>query len=571
MLLKKIASVLLLLTAAHVAGAPTVGTPIPKYATQLEKFSSYENIAQGTMRVRVSVATDALSSERNVRIGDVLLCSSSGCYRAHTSGFVDIINTAGGAATAIADVAMPVGVKITDVFFTETNKGASALTGHLALKTPMFIDPEYPSAELLIGVRKQALKGQTSYTPTQAATSFFNPESVLVHYLPSLQTTAKLALDVVLTIPAGALDEPQVFHIGVNDAGNLFPSIDIYPYLKLSRPAIVEAPPIPHGISAHEMIVAAGSTMEETESFAAPNSRPRRNARVQISQTGVIKAVALEDAAYGEPQAPANGTQPDASATCAQTLANPFFLGFLNLEMLKTGAVNIHTCETIKPYIHMLYINTADARIKFSIPYSTSSIGLGNAPHLQLKRIDEFPGGSIATINGFTWEGGLGLFPWDQGAALGIVRANGTPLGDNILLGGTKCPSCKTAGNEFVMAYGSDKKMPAFGTITSPSSLGIYTTNVVSSSTSVVNNGTCQTPGGENRWSAVGAHNGRMLLVSSSEGGTTSAAELCPVFKALKFQNALRWFASTILAGRRQLSWPVKQVVVNPSLLAIFH
>ena len=31
----------------------------------------------------------------------------------------------------------------------------------------------------------------------------------------------------------------------------------------------------------------------------------------------------------------------------------------------------------------------------------------------------------------------------------------------------------------------------------------------------------------------------------------------------------LLWFASTILAGRRQLSWPVKRGVVNPSLLSV--
>jgi hypothetical protein len=29
------------------------------------------------------------------------------------------------------------------------------------------------------------------------------------------------------------------------------------------------------------------------------------------------------------------------------------------------------------------------------------------------------------------------------------------------------------------------------------------------------------------------------------------------------------WFASTILAGRRQLSWPVKRGIVNPSLLSV--
>jgi hypothetical protein len=33
--------------------------------------------------------------------------------------------------------------------------------------------------------------------------------------------------------------------------------------------------------------------------------------------------------------------------------------------------------------------------------------------------------------------------------------------------------------------------------------------------------------------------------------------------------NAPDWFASTILAGRRQLSWPVKRGEVNPSLLSV--
>lgn len=32
-----------------------------------------------------------------------------------------------------------------------------------------------------------------------------------------------------------------------------------------------------------------------------------------------------------------------------------------------------------------------------------------------------------------------------------------------------------------------------------------------------------------------------------------------------KFKFKHTWLASTILAGRRQLSWPVKRSVVNPS------
>jgi hypothetical protein len=40
-------------------------------------------------------------------------------------------------------------------------------------------------------------------------------------------------------------------------------------------------------------------------------------------------------------------------------------------------------------------------------------------------------------------------------------------------------------------------------------------------------------------------------------------------FKCRPDLSMVEWFASTILAGRRQLSWPVKRGVVNPSLLSV--
>lgn len=254
------------------------------------------------MRLRVSVATDTPSSERAVRIGDVLLCSRSDCYRARTTGYVDVTGTSTGTANVVADVLIPV-VTITDVFFTETN-GGPALTGHLNLKAPLTLEQGFYGAELLIGVRKQQLNGKTSYIPTQAASSFFNPESSLVHYLPSLQTVAKLPRGAVLTIPAGALAGAQVFHVSVDNVGEMYPRIDIYPYVKLGRPATIEVPPIPGGTSAREMIVPVG-TPDEQALWATPNPGPTRNARMALPQTGVIKPDTLEDSALGTPQAAA--------------------------------------------------------------------------------------------------------------------------------------------------------------------------------------------------------------------------------------------------------------------------
>ena len=321
MMLKQITSAFFLVIAAHAVGAravdgPVVGTSIPKYATQLEKFSNYENIAQGTMRVRVSVATDTLSSERNVRIGDVLLCSNSSCYRAHTTGYVDMINTGSGAASAIADAALPVGVKITDVFFTETNKGASALTGHLALKTPMITDRQFASVELLVGVHKKQPNGAASYLPVHAVSAYFHPDNSLVYYLPSLQTVAKLPLGGVLTIPAGATSEPQIFNVSESDVGNIYPSIDIYPYITLNKPATIEVSPIAGGASTHEMIVPV-YPQDQKALLAPPIPSTSKKARVTILRMDSIHPRFLEDAALGKPQAAASGTTPDATTTCA--------------------------------------------------------------------------------------------------------------------------------------------------------------------------------------------------------------------------------------------------------------
>jgi hypothetical protein len=313
MMLKQIPPVFLWLIAAHAVGAGAAdgsvgGKSIPKYATQLEKFSSYENIAEGTMRVRISVAMDTLSSERNVRIGDVLLCSGSSCYRAHTTGFVDVINTGSGGASAIADAAMPVGMKMTEVFFTETNKGATALTGHLSLKTPMITDPQFAGVELLVGVHKKQANGVASYLPVQAVSAYFHPDNSLVYYLPSLQTVAKLPLGGVLTIPAGAASAPQIFNVSESDVGNIYPSIDIYPYITLNKPATIEVSPIPGGASAHEMIVPVYP--QDQKALLAPRGpSPSRKARVAILRTDAIHSRCLEDAALGKPPAAASEPQ----------------------------------------------------------------------------------------------------------------------------------------------------------------------------------------------------------------------------------------------------------------------
>ena len=85
-----------------------------------------------------------------------------------------------------------------------------------------------------------------------------------------------------------------------------------------------------------------------------------------------------------------------------------------------------------------------------------------------------------------------------------------------------------------------------------------YALNLISTSTNVVRDGICQVPGFVSRFSAVGASPTRMVMVSSTSGGTTSAAELCPIFQALGINNALR------LDGGPSTALVVNGVVKNP-------
>ena len=529
------------------------GEAVPRYAVSLEKYTSTSKVNEDATRLRISVATESAQGERSVRVGNVLLCKASDCFRAHTAGYVDVSNTSAGTATTIADVVIPA-VTITDVYFMEPG-GRTAIAGHLKLDAPLVIEKGFHGLELLIGVRKQQMAGKMTYIPAQTGSSYFNPESQLVHYLPSIETVAKLSLGTVLTIPAGALHKPQVFNIGVDDRGDIYPKIDIYPYLKLSKPIIVETPAIPGGSSTRGEMIVPAYMPEEKHLWAPQNSAvPARNGRVTLNQTGVVEPAALEESAV----APLK-TTPDTTMnaptglTCAQYLAQPIVLVTIHLASLKTGGVLFKKCENAKPYIHLLYVNTRHKEVKYSIPYKPSS-GTRNGPNLMLKRITEFADSSMGLINGFTWDGDYGFSDGTFGQAEGIVRSAGVPLGDNIEGGGVFCKGCVNSGEKFVMAFTRDKTRPVFFTTAMPTDIGNFAMNVASSSTSIIKDGVCNRPGPQTRWSAVGASYGRMIFISSTSSGRTTPEEICAVFKSLGIKNALRLdggpSAAMVVSGR---------------------
>jgi hypothetical protein len=508
--------------------------------------------------MRITIAGEVPQPEQSIRIGDLLLCSSVECYRAHTSGYLNIANTATGKAAVIADVSIPV-TKITDVYFADVSS-RSVVGGHLKLETPLAIEKDFPAIEFMISVRKQNNGTQTTYVPVQSASMYFTDDSEIVHYLPSVQTVAELSLGTKLTIPAGAVDRPQIFNIGITKVGEMFPKIDILPYINLKKPGNIEVPAVRTGSATHDFIVPINPAGQSEDAQTLNMPAARQTAKVAFLRTAVIEPSVLEKSLLGT----ASGAPNPSSATsppkpCAEYLAQPIVLGMINLMAMQTGAVRVTACEKVKPFIHIVYVMINDSRIKFSIPYKTSTAGSGNGPYLSLQRISSFgTAPSTALINGFTWEGNLGIFEGDSGKALGIVRSNGIALGDNVVGGGATCANCATDGSKFVMAFSGDRARPRFLETRLVSDLGTFSQDVVSTSTSVIKNGACQTPGTPSRWSAVGAFNGRMVLISSTSSGQTSAAELCAVFKALAIRDALR------LDGGPSASLMVSGELLNP-------
>ena len=118
-------------------------------------------------------------------------------------------------------------------------------------------------------------------------------EGHVVRCLPTVGTVAALPFGATLIIPAGALDKPQIFHVGVSDTGDVFPVIDIYPYSSYAR----QLPSRPWRLQAAVPAVVRWLSLPK---WARPRERPSRPSsmragwRMSLIQTMLVKPDALE-------------------------------------------------------------------------------------------------------------------------------------------------------------------------------------------------------------------------------------------------------------------------------------
>lgn len=269
------------------------GAELPRHAQELRSYAGPVQDRAGSIRLRITVAGNLPQAQQAVRVGDMLLCGAAGCYRAHTAGYAQIADTSGGKAHVIADVMIPA-VTISDVHFSEV-VGASVIKGHLKLEPALAIERDVPAVELMIAVRKATAGGQAAWVPVESAHMVFADDSALVHYLPSVRTVATLSPGTTLTIPAGALDRARIFNVGIAKSGEMFPRVDIVPYLGLKKPGELEVRALgSRRRSRQAQVIPAGPAPHTHEAAAQDAPATQRPARITLWRTAVIEPAVLE-------------------------------------------------------------------------------------------------------------------------------------------------------------------------------------------------------------------------------------------------------------------------------------
>lgn len=571
-----------LAAASCIAQAQTAPTPMA--TTVVSTLAPTATPRDGFTRLRLSLTSNETSASESVRLAGVALCTTSVCYESGAPASVAISSTGNGAGTAVAEVEVPFS-EIASVRF-KSVAGQGALQGSIALPEPLKLERGFKGGDVLVVVQKRG----AGYVPTAAASNYLQPEGTSFYYNPKFAATVKLPYGVTLAIPAGATSAPQVFVAGVHDTGDDYPLVDIYPSVQLAKPATVQLPVIPRAPvstlpnqpppTSRPPAVRPGGSLSSEAQAARTTSEP---VSIELNATGTVprapRAAGKQSSVPGTNEALTTDASTAAAAAacnsygwcnCADQLAYPANQQNIANSLAATGTSYFDWCTTIVPYVHITVSNMADTRERFTIKHSpkVSTGPYYTPPSLPLTRITSWAQYTQVMMNGFYWQGDDGTGAGQYGKASGHVHNFSVGLGDNITGGGGcedypppfyyPCNTFTPEGNKRVML------MPATGTAwswTDNGAVGVISNSLsyVSSSTSIVKNGVCATDATFSRWSAVGnTSGGRLIFISSTTDGQTSAAELCAVFQAMGVFNAIR------LDGGPSASMTVDGALKNP-------
>ncbi|EOQ73540.1 phosphodiester glycosidase family protein [Acinetobacter lactucae] len=457
-------------------------------------------------RLRVNLSVSSKTDTGEINVSDLILCSASSCWKAEVNKYIPVANSSTTRGQLIADVLIPENEQINHIIF-EPTTGKQSIEGELKLVQPVKMDSEYQGTNLYIVLNKiDRGNGVARYQPMAATALPYNPEAKYYLVDPKFNQSINLNSKSSITFPSSFLNHPQLYIITEHNVGKKFPMLDIYPYVK--------------GNGNLKIKIAEKDKKTATTTLSSNTTTSIAYSEISESSTRVI-----EGSDY-----PSNAAQKvslaAAATTCSSTItAN---LASYRTTLQSTGVARISACENIAPNIHIAFINAKDTRIKYALPLSVSSTA--SVPHqLNLVRMTNY--GGIALVNGFMWDGDAGALSGGHGTAKGFLNT------DNVIRAKNT-----DGGNKLTFGVSSTKGLGFFETSSPTYNFQSYGYNLISSSTSVVKNGVCTTSTENNRWSAIGANlsTGEIVMVSSTSSGTTTAANLCSVFKAFGINYAIR-------------------------------
>lgn len=530
------------LSAAILLYSGTAQSTPPFYAQPAAIIQDSAQLEPGYFRLRILASLDENSTQSSALIGRITVCSESACFSPDTPWKgVSLYNTKDGKAEALVQIKIP-NTLIKSIHF-DPPPGQNAIAGEVQLSLPLQLPQGVNAAELVVFTKKRTENNISRYQPAFTAWTPHNTERQSVFYNPNFKTTVSLPLGASLSIPSGATTEPQVFSIAVHDVGDKFPLVDIYPIVQFATPASISAV----DVRQYRKLPGSRALPDSSSTQIAPTAPVIK----PLGKTGVIRVGTVEFNPRNPSPAEESTATTDALITATAAAATDTCTTFLreraqeiSASLALTGAVLVRGCENVPPYVHIAIANNWDPRETLGLTYNYSGTG---GSTLALQKLENWTFGSQITINGFTWSGSSGITA-GTGLARGFVQDSAEVLGSNRVNGGT------------TGSYDSNKLAFLIQPQVSPrwregSTPPLWTTGlegvyypftVISSSTSILKVGVCSADLTSNRWSALGVTStNRLIFVSSTSEGATSAAELCPVFQTLDTNAAIRLDGST--------------------------
>lgn len=558
-----------LILVGFMASIHSYASPPPYKISTIKEFKS-GNISKDLAKYRIVLSETDNNSNISGVVKNITLCSQKSCYNSPNYKNINLRNMLNGKPDEKPLVYLiPRSEIITSIHFEPVNNKNTTISGNVSIKnaTDLSKTEQKHNVDIFVNLKKNG----NTLIPYYASSMFNSPEAINLFYDKNTGLNSELSYKAKIVIPKNALPNSQIFNVYLNNDGNTYPSIDIYPKVEFKSPVSITRKPIDNEIvkGLSEILNITNSPVDSASQKTSANTDT-----LSITSSGFISSSTLQSNSHSK----ANISTIAATETCGQYLTR------LRTELISqtssTGVLKIDYCVDKPPYVHIALINKLHKNIDYMIehekPYIDPLDPSSTVYLTPMHKLDYFTNAlsALVLMNGFTWDGAPGMIAGTGGRPLGYVGSlrgysNNTdtvrPIGVNRQMGGTVTAGAYTGpsdGKKFVMLqktgspnvsfFEANKVGPALGN----ASKGIE--NVVSSSTSIIKNNVCNA-GSTDRWSSVGANNSVMVMISTASSKESNSADFCNIYQSFGITNALR------LDGGGSTGMIINNKLLNPN------